>query len=187
MMPRAIVSGDPVPRSSSRRTSRRCVRGSNSAPSIERVRAGLEPSIAQSSGPDVEFSAIGPNRSAPNGVAVGRSAGPAAGGWNSGCTAAVGCGNGSAAGAAVLKSASGAYEHVPFSKVTNLARAMEELRGYGLLLVGLDSEADADIGGVSLSQPLALVLGAEGKGLRQLTRQTCDVVVKLDMPGAEIQ
>ena len=87
------------------------------------------------------------------------------------------------ASSVLLKSASGAYEHVPFSKVTNLARAMEELRGYGFLLVGLDSEADADIGGVALSRPLAIVLGAEGKGLRQLTRQTCDVVVKLDIPG----
>ncbi len=83
----------------------------------------------------------------------------------------------------LLKSASGAYEHVPFAKVTNLARAMEELRSYGFLLLGLDSEAEADIGDVSLSLPLALVLGAEGKGLRQLTRQTCDRVARLDMPG----
>ena len=83
----------------------------------------------------------------------------------------------------LLKSASGAYEHVPYSKVTNLARAMEELRGYGFLLLGLDSEAQGDIGDASLPRPVALVLGAEGKGLRQLTRQTCDVVVRLDMPG----
>jgi 23S rRNA (guanosine2251-2'-O)-methyltransferase len=83
----------------------------------------------------------------------------------------------------LLKSASGAYEHVTFSKVTNLARAMEELRSYGFLLLGLDSEADADIGDASLSRPLALVLGAEGKGLRQLTRQTCDRLTRLDMPG----
>jgi 23S rRNA (guanosine2251-2'-O)-methyltransferase len=83
----------------------------------------------------------------------------------------------------LLKSASGAYEHVPFSKVTNLARAMEELRGYGFLLLGFDSEAEIDIGDARLSRPLALVLGAEGKGLRQLTRQTCDRVARLDMPG----
>src|SRR5262245_35044729 len=83
----------------------------------------------------------------------------------------------------LLKSASGAYEHVPFSKVTNLARAMAELRDYGFLLLGLDSEAEANIGDASLSRPLALVLGAEGKGLRQLTRQTCDTVARLDMPG----
>lgn len=81
----------------------------------------------------------------------------------------------------LLKSASGAYEHVPFSKVTNLARALEELRDYGFLLLGLDSEAEADIGDAKVSRPVALVLGAEGKGLRQLTRQTCDLVVRLDM------
>lgn len=84
----------------------------------------------------------------------------------------------------LLKSASGAYEHLPFSKVTNLARAMAELRDYGFLLLGLDSEADEDIGDASISRPVALVLGAEGKGLRQLTRETCDLVVRLDMPGA---
>lgn len=83
----------------------------------------------------------------------------------------------------LLKSASGAYEHVPFTKVTNLARAMDELRGYGFLLVGLDSEAPEDIGDAKLGRPVALVLGAEGKGLRKLTRETCDVVVRLDMPG----
>jgi 23S rRNA (guanosine2251-2'-O)-methyltransferase len=83
----------------------------------------------------------------------------------------------------LLKSASGAYEHVPFCKVTNLARAMEELRSYGFLLLGLDSQGEADIGDATLSRPLALVLGAEGKGLRQLTRQTCDRVARLDMPG----
>jgi 23S rRNA (guanosine2251-2'-O)-methyltransferase len=83
----------------------------------------------------------------------------------------------------LFKAASGAYEHVPFPKVTNLARAMEELRGYGFRLLGLDSEADKDIGEASPERPVALILGAEGKGLRQLTRQTCDEVVRLDMPG----
>jgi 23S rRNA (guanosine2251-2'-O)-methyltransferase len=83
----------------------------------------------------------------------------------------------------LLKSASGAYEHVPFTKVTNLSRAMAELRDYGFLLVGLDSEAPADIGDAKLSRPVALVLGAEGKGLRRLTRDSCDTVVRLDMPG----
>lgn len=84
----------------------------------------------------------------------------------------------------LLKSASGAYEHVPFAKVTNLARAMAELRDYGFLLLGLDSEAPEDIGDAKISRPVALVLGAEGKGLRQLTRETCDLVVRLDTPGA---
>jgi 23S rRNA (guanosine2251-2'-O)-methyltransferase len=84
----------------------------------------------------------------------------------------------------LFKSASGAYEHVPMVKVTNLARALEELRSYGFRLIGLDSEAETAIGAVDRAPPVALVLGAEGKGLRQLTRQTCDVVARLDMPGA---
>ncbi|MBL8908051.1 MAG: 23S rRNA (guanosine(2251)-2'-O)-methyltransferase RlmB, partial [Rhizobiales bacterium] len=84
----------------------------------------------------------------------------------------------------LLKAASGAYEHVPFVKITNLARGMEELRSYGFRLVGLDSEAETRLAEVDKTPPLVLVLGAEGKGLRQLTRQTCDIVARLDLPGS---
>ena len=84
----------------------------------------------------------------------------------------------------LFKAASGAYEHVPFVKVTNLARAMEELRDAGFRLVGLDSEADVMLAEVDKTPPLVLVLGAEGKGLRELTRKNCDVVAKLDFSGA---
>ncbi|MEQ1521538.1 MAG: 23S rRNA (guanosine(2251)-2'-O)-methyltransferase RlmB [Aestuariivirga sp.] len=84
----------------------------------------------------------------------------------------------------LFKAASGAYEHVPFVKVTNLARAMEELRDAGFRLVGLDSEAEIALGEVDKTPPLVLVLGAEGKGLRELTRKNCDVVAKLDFSGA---
>ena len=84
----------------------------------------------------------------------------------------------------LFKAASGAYEHVPIVKVTNLARAMEELRDAGFRLVGLDSEAEIAVGEVDKSPPLVLVLGAEGKGLRELTRKNCDVVAKLDFSGA---
>ena len=84
----------------------------------------------------------------------------------------------------LAKSASGALEVVPIALVQNLARAMEELRGSGFLLVGLDSEADADLGALTLRAPLALVLGAEGKGLRQLSRATCDHVARIELPGA---
>jgi 23S rRNA (guanosine2251-2'-O)-methyltransferase len=84
----------------------------------------------------------------------------------------------------LAKSASGALEVVPIVLVQNLARAMEELRGNAFLLVGLDSEADADLGALTLRAPLALVLGAEGKGLRQLTRATCDHVARIELPGA---
>ena len=84
----------------------------------------------------------------------------------------------------LAKSASGALELVPIVTVQNLARALTELNDQGFLTVGLDSEGSADLGAVALRQPLALVLGAEGKGLRQLTRDTCGVVARLDMPGA---
>ena len=83
----------------------------------------------------------------------------------------------------LAKSASGALELVPLVTVQNLARALNELNDLGFMTVGLDSEGSADLGAVPLQQPLALVLGAEGKGLRQLTRETCSVVARLDMPG----
>lgn len=85
---------------------------------------------------------------------------------------------------ALAKSASGALELVPMAIVQNLARGLEELRGRGFLLVGLDSTGDADLAALPLRAPLALVLGAEGKGLRQLTRETCDRVARIDLPGA---
>ncbi|MBM3520976.1 MAG: RNA methyltransferase, partial [Alphaproteobacteria bacterium] len=83
----------------------------------------------------------------------------------------------------LFKAASGAYEHVPFVRVTNLARAMEELKSYAFRILGLDGGADTSLAEASLAPPLAIVLGAEGKGLRQLTRQSCDLLVKLDLPG----
>ena len=83
----------------------------------------------------------------------------------------------------LAKSASGALELVPLVTVTNLARALTEMNDQGFLTVGLDSQGGENLGTVALRQPLALVLGAEGKGLRQLTRDTCCVVARLDMPG----
>jgi 23S rRNA (guanosine2251-2'-O)-methyltransferase len=83
----------------------------------------------------------------------------------------------------LAKSASGALELVPLVSVPNLARALTEMNDQGFLTVGLDSEGGENLGAVALRQPLALVLGAEGKGLRQLTRETCSVVARLDMPG----
>lgn len=83
----------------------------------------------------------------------------------------------------LAKSASGALELVPLVTVQNLARALTEMNDQGFMTVGLDSQGSADLGSVALQQPLALVLGAEGKGLRQLTRETCSVVARLDMPG----
>ncbi|MGH6855981.1 MAG: 23S rRNA (guanosine(2251)-2'-O)-methyltransferase RlmB [Aestuariivirga sp.] len=101
-----------------------------------------------------------------------------------GATALIATARHSPEGSGVLfKSASGAYEHVPYVKVTNLARAMEELKAEGFRMVGLDSEAPASITGTARTLPLAIVLGAEGKGLRQLTRATCDELVRLDLAG----
>ncbi|MES1155757.1 MAG: 23S rRNA (guanosine(2251)-2'-O)-methyltransferase RlmB, partial [Pseudorhodoplanes sp.] len=84
----------------------------------------------------------------------------------------------------LAKSASGALEFVPMVTVQNLARGISALKERGFLTVGLDSEANEDLNEVPMSSPLALVLGAEGKGLRQLTRETCDHLARLDLPGA---
>ncbi len=84
----------------------------------------------------------------------------------------------------LAKSASGALELVPMVTVQNLARGLAALKERGFLLVGLDSTGETDLAAAPLSAPLALVLGAEGKGLRQLTRTTCDHVARLDLPGA---
>lgn len=83
----------------------------------------------------------------------------------------------------LAKSASGALELVPIVAVPNLARALTQLNDQGFMTVGLDSEGAENISAVPLSAPLALVLGAEGQGLRRLTRETCNVVARLDMPG----
>jgi len=84
----------------------------------------------------------------------------------------------------LAKSASGALELVPIAIVQNLARALAALKERGFLVVGLDSGASDDLAAIALSSPLALVLGAEGKGLRQLTGATCDRLARLDLPGA---
>ena len=83
----------------------------------------------------------------------------------------------------LAKSASGALELVPVVIVQNLARALTEMKEHGFLTVGLDSEGSTNLAETELRAPLALVLGAEGKGLRQLTRETCGTVARLDMPG----
>jgi 23S rRNA (guanosine2251-2'-O)-methyltransferase len=83
----------------------------------------------------------------------------------------------------LAKSASGALELVPLVTVQNLARALTAMNDQGFMTVGLDSQGSENLGSVALRQPLALVLGAEGKGLRQLTRETCSAVARLDMPG----
>jgi 23S rRNA (guanosine2251-2'-O)-methyltransferase len=85
---------------------------------------------------------------------------------------------------ALAKAASGALEIVPLVTIQNLARGLAALGERGFLRVGLDSEAHDTLDDVPLSAPLALVLGAEGKGLRQLTKETCDHLARLDLPGS---
>jgi 23S rRNA (guanosine2251-2'-O)-methyltransferase len=84
----------------------------------------------------------------------------------------------------LAKAASGALDLVPQVTVQNLARALTELKERGYLTVGLDSEGETDLSQAALREPLALVLGAEGKGLRQLTREICDIRARLELPGA---
>jgi 23S rRNA (guanosine2251-2'-O)-methyltransferase len=85
---------------------------------------------------------------------------------------------------ALAKSASGGLEHVPICSVPNLARSLADLGDMGYWRIGLDSEAASPLTDGPLSRPLALVLGAEGKGLRRLTRERCDRLVSLALPGA---
>lgn len=89
-----------------------------------------------------------------------------------------------AATGVLAKSASGGLEHVPFTIVRNLGDALVTLGKQGFLRIGLDSEGTESLDGVQPRRPMALVLGAEGKGLRQRTRECCDVVARLEMAGA---
>jgi 23S rRNA (guanosine2251-2'-O)-methyltransferase len=84
----------------------------------------------------------------------------------------------------VRKVAAGAAETVPFAQVTNLARLLKDLKEHGLWIVGTDGDAEQLHYEASLTGPLAIVLGAEGSGMRRLTREHCDFVVKLPMLGA---
>lgn len=84
----------------------------------------------------------------------------------------------------LAKTASGALEHVPIVTVGNLAQALTVLGDRGFWRVGLDSDGPDILEKSVASRPVALVLGAEGKGLRRLTRERCDVLARLDMPGA---
>jgi 23S rRNA (guanosine2251-2'-O)-methyltransferase len=87
---------------------------------------------------------------------------------------------------ALAKTASGALERQPYLKVANLADTMLELKEMGYTMVGLDGTGDVDLGAALAplrGRPLALVLGAEGPGLRERTRETCDIIARIPFTG----
>jgi 23S rRNA (guanosine2251-2'-O)-methyltransferase len=84
----------------------------------------------------------------------------------------------------LAKAASGALDAIAMVEVQNLARALDEIGDLGFTRIGLDSQADMPIEGAMAGERIALVLGAEGKGLRRLTRDTCDRLARLTVPGA---
>jgi 23S rRNA (guanosine2251-2'-O)-methyltransferase len=86
--------------------------------------------------------------------------------------------------ATVSKVASGAAETMPYFMVTNLARTLGELKERNIWCIGTSDDAPKTIYDVDLKGPVALVLGAEGEGMRQLTRKTCDELVSIPMHGA---
>jgi len=86
--------------------------------------------------------------------------------------------------ATVAKVASGAAETVPYLMVTNLARTLGELKERDIRIVGASDDAPRTLYEADLRRPVALVLGAEGAGMRQLTRKTCDELVRIPMAGA---
>ena len=84
---------------------------------------------------------------------------------------------------AVARASAGALAHLPVAKVTNLVRAMEELKEMGYWLVGLDEHADRSYSDVDYTTPTGIVMGSEGNGLHELTRKRCDFVVSLPTTG----
>ncbi len=86
--------------------------------------------------------------------------------------------------ATVAKVASGAAETVPYLMVTNLARTLNELKERDIWVIGTSDQAEKSIYDLDLKGPVALVLGAEGEGMRQLTAKTCDELVRIPMKGA---
>jgi 23S rRNA (guanosine2251-2'-O)-methyltransferase len=84
---------------------------------------------------------------------------------------------------AAAKASAGAVHHVPVADVVNIARALEELKTLGVWSVGLDAAAKTPYYGLDLTIPIALVVGAEGRGLRRLVRERCDFVAAIPMTG----
>ncbi len=86
--------------------------------------------------------------------------------------------------AAAMKVASGAAETVPYITVTNLARTLRDLKDRGIWLTGADEDGQSSLYAADLSGPMAWVMGAEGDGLRRLTRELCDQIISIPMFGS---
>ena len=84
---------------------------------------------------------------------------------------------------AMAKAAAGAIESIPFVRVTNLARTLRNLKDAGYWCVGLDGSAEQTLAAINMSGKTAIVMGAEGSGLRQLTAETCDYLAKIPISG----
>jgi 23S rRNA (guanosine2251-2'-O)-methyltransferase len=84
---------------------------------------------------------------------------------------------------AAFKAAAGALEHCPVARVTNLSRALEQMKERGIWTVALAAEADRELSALDLTVPTALVLGSEGAGVRPLVRKTCDHLARVPMAG----
>ncbi len=85
---------------------------------------------------------------------------------------------------ALAKAASGALEHVPVALVPNLAQAMAKIADFGLMRIGLDGDSSEHVEDIDIATGIALVLGAEGKGLRRLTQELCDRRLRITTDGA---
>lgn len=83
----------------------------------------------------------------------------------------------------VAKASTGAIEHIPVAKVTNLSRALDEMKERGIWVAGTDSSAKQDYRQFDGTMPLALVIGSEGKGIGRLIKEKCDFLIKLPMAG----
>lgn len=86
--------------------------------------------------------------------------------------------------ATVRKTSAGAADRIPVARVANLSRTMKDLQQAGVWFVGLAGEADKSLYDIDLSGPIGIVMGGEGEGLRRLTREHCDFLAKIPMPGS---
>lgn len=84
---------------------------------------------------------------------------------------------------AAVRVSAGASEHAAVARVANMARTLEELRSRAFYIVGLDAKADQELADVDLCQPLVLVLGSEGSGVRRLVKRSCDVLASIPLEG----